>query len=141
MWIWRRNLLLKIFLKWIDKLSLTMRIPKLKRNNKNLRNLNKNKTMKNRSIKKCKLKIKAKTDKRRNRVKTNKKPRKKSKAQDMRPSQILAKNNLISWKSSSVFLTIWEIYFMSEKPLEHKEKLFLFLKVYENSLRLTNLTK
>ena len=52
--------------------------------------------MKNRSIKKCKLKIKAKTDKRRNRVKTNKKPRKKSKAQDMRPSQILAKNNLIS---------------------------------------------
>lgn len=96
MWIWRRNLLLKIFLKWIDKLSLTMRIPKLKRNNKNLRNLNKNKTMKNRSIKKCKLKIKAKTDKRRNRVKTNKKPRKKSKAQDMRPSQILAKNNLIS---------------------------------------------
>lgn len=94
MWIWRRNLSLKTFPKWIDKLFLTMRIPKLKKNNKSLRNLNRNKTMINRQIKKWMLKIKVKSDNRSNKFKTKIKPRKKSKAQDMRPSQILVKNNL-----------------------------------------------
>lgn len=85
---------LKTFPKWIDKLFLTMRIPKLKKNNKSLRNLNRNKTINNRQIKKCKLKIKVKSDKRSNKLKTKTKPRKKSKARDMRPSQILVKNSL-----------------------------------------------
>jgi hypothetical protein len=62
MWIWRRNSSLKISLKWIDKLFLTMRIPKPKKNKKNLRNLNKKKTTNRKQINKWMLKIKLKTN-------------------------------------------------------------------------------
>ena len=136
--ILNKNLLLKIFLKWISKSFWTMKIlkPKIKISKKIKNQKNKNKRRKKtnkKPNKKCKSKM-VKRFKKKAKIKNNHQKRKKLGDLNMNLSQILTKNSSKYWKSSSAFLMILKSYFMSEKQLVvPKEKLFWFHKESEDS--------